>query len=122
MKSVITILSAGALALLLSGSAWAANEAPVTAAQIAAAKSPAEHEAIAAAYTIEAAALERKAKDHESMSRTYKAFAANPKGIIVNGQAMGVHCDRLATRYKQAAEENRQLAAMHRAMATATGK
>ena len=49
MKRFITLLSAGAVALMLSGGAWAADAEPVSAAQIEAAKTPADHEAIAVA-------------------------------------------------------------------------
>ena len=49
MKRFITLLSAGAVALMLSNSVMAGTESPVTAAQIQAAKTPADHEAIAVA-------------------------------------------------------------------------
>jgi hypothetical protein len=114
MKRFITMLSAGAVALVLSNSAMAGTESPVTAAQIQAAKTPADHEAIAAAYDKEAAELEKMAKDHEGMARVYQAAASTQKGM--NAPAMKSHCERLATQYKEAAEANRQMAAEHRKM------
>ncbi len=119
MKKLATILSTGVVALMFSGSTWAANESPVTAARITAATTSADHEAIAAAYERESAELERKAKAHDSMGRAYKAFGAQ-KGM--SGAAMSAHCERLVKSYKEAAEANRQLAAEHRAMAAAAAK
>ena len=50
MKRFITLLSAGAVALMLSKSAMAGDGESGQAAQIEAAKTPADHEAIAVAY------------------------------------------------------------------------
>ena len=113
MNRLITILSAGVAAVMLSGSAWAGGEAAVTPAQIEAAKTPADHEAIAKAYEAEAAAADAKAAAHEAMARTYQA-GGSPKGSHV---AMAGHCEKLITQYRGVAEENRQLAAAHRQMA-----
>ena len=114
MKRFITLLSAGAVALMLSNSVMAGTESPVTAAQIQAAKTPADHEAIAVAYDNEAAKFDAMAVQHESMAKAYKAAATTQKGL--NGAAMGAHCEKLVKRYKEAAEENRQMAAEHRKM------
>ena len=91
-----------------------ASEA-VTEAQIAAAKSPADHEASAKAYDSKALAAEADAKGHEAMARTYNA-GGTPKG---NSAAMVGHCERLAKSYRTAATEYRALAAEHRRMAAA---
>jgi len=115
MNRLVTILSAGVAAVMLSGSAWAADAAMVTPAQIEAAKTPADHEAIAAAYDKEAAQLESMAKEHEAMAKSYRAAAAGTKGS--NPTAMAAHCNKLMTQYKAAAQENRDLAAAHRQMA-----
>ena len=120
MKTLVTMLSAAAVALMLSGGAWAANETPVSAAQIAAAKTAADHEAIAAAYDKEAADLEAKAKDHMSMDKAYRSMSVGKKGTA--HVSMSAHCQKLVAQYTAAAEENRQLATEHRAMAKAAGK
>ena len=114
MKRFITLLSAGAVALMLSNSVVAGTDSTVTAAQIQAAKTPADHEAIAVAYDKEAARFDAMAKDHASMAKSYKAAATTQKGM--NGAAMGMHCDQIVDTYKKAAEENRQMAAEHRKM------
>ncbi len=85
----------------------------VTAAQVAAAKTPAEHEAIAKAYDSKAVAAEADAKGHEAMARTYQVGGA-PKG---SSAAMVGHCERLVTSYRAAATEYRALAAEHRKLA-----
>jgi len=115
MKRLVTLLSAGAVALMLSSGVWAAGDAVVTPAQIEAAKTSADHEAIATAYDKEAANLEAMAKDHEVMAKSYGTAAAGTKGA--NAAAMSAHCNKLVTQYKAAAKENRDLAAAHRQMA-----
>lgn len=114
MNRLAMMLSAGLVGLALSGGAWAAGDAGVTAAQIEAAKTPADHEAIAVAFDNEAVRLEGKAKEHEQMAKTYRS-AASKKGP--DTAAMNAHCAKLAKQYSDAAQENRALAAEHRAMA-----
>lgn len=115
MKLVTKVLGAGVAAFLLSGGAWANAEHhhPVSAMQIEAAKTAADHEAIAQAYEAEAAAASDKAAEHEAMARTYKSGGPSKgsRASIVN------HCERLVAQYKAIADENRQLAAAHREMA-----
>jgi hypothetical protein len=113
MNRFVTMLSAGAVAIMLSTSAYAAD-AVVSPEQIAAAKTPADHEAIAAAFDQEAARLEAKAKEHDAMSKSYRSAATGKKGM--NAAAMSAHCLKLATKYREAAEENRAMAAEHRKM------
>jgi hypothetical protein len=93
-----------------------AQASDVTEAQIAAAKTPADHEAIAAKYDAEAKAADEMAANHESMAKAYKA--GNAKG----GQSMAGHCNLLVTKYRDAAKEYRSLATEHRAMASAVVK
>jgi hypothetical protein len=94
-----------------------AQAADVTEAQIAAARTPADHQAIAAAYDAEAKAADEMAADHETMAKAYKSAGA--KG---GTQSMVSHCGRLVTQYRAAAQEYRALATEHRAMAKAAIK
>ena len=80
MKRFITLLSAGAVALMLSNSVMAGDGKPVTAAQIQAAKTPADHEAIAVAYDKEAARFDDMANEHVSMAKAYKDGCRHAKG------------------------------------------
>lgn len=116
MNRLVTLLSAGVAAVMLSGSAWAADAAMVTPAQIEAAKTPADHEAIAAAYDKEAARLDNMAKEHEQMAQAYRS-AGTKKGM--DSAAMHAHCAKLAKQFSEAAKETRDLAAEHRKMAAA---
>ena len=93
--------------------AWASGAEHVDSAQIAAAKTPADHEAIAKSYDAEAVAADAKATAHESMAKTYRTGGA-PKG---SHTAMAGHCEKLVKQYRGVAEENRLLAAAHRQMA-----
>jgi len=112
MNRFVAMMSAGAVAMLLSGGAMAA-EPVVTPAQISAATTAADHEAIAAAYDKEAAGLETKAKQHEQMAKAYSS-AGTKKGM--DSASMHAHCAKLAKQYSEAAAENRELAKQHRAM------
>jgi hypothetical protein len=87
--------------------------AEVTEAQITAARTPADHEAIAKAYEADAVTADAKAKEHEAMARTYRS-TGGPKS---NTKSMVRHCDRLVKNYTDAAADYRALAAEHRSMA-----
>ena len=113
MNRFVAIMSAGAVAILLSGGAMAA-EPVVTPAQISAATTAADHEAIATAYDKEATTLEAKATQHEQMAKAYSS-AESKKGM--DSASMHAHCAKLARQYSEAASENRELAKQHRAMA-----
>jgi uncharacterized membrane protein (DUF2068 family) len=113
MKSKLHNLSfvclvAVAVFSLSSGFATPAGDM-VTPAQIAAAKSPADHESIARAYEAEAASYDKKVELHKAMQKSY--------GVLKSMQSTGAHCDKLATNFESAAQEYRALAAEHRAMA-----
>ncbi len=120
MKRLVTILSAMAVALMLTGGASAVAGESVTAAQIASAKTPAEHEAIAKQYDAEAVAAEAQAKEHESMVQSYEVAAHGPKNQMA--RSMVGHCKNLVKDYKAAAASYRALAAEHRKMAAEAGK
>lgn len=111
MRLYTSMISAGVLALALSSIVSAAGSTPVEPAQIQAAKTPADHEAVAKAYEGEAADLDRKAEMHERNAETYKG-AGKP---AFAGQAK--HCAALADDLKAAAKESRTLAALHRDLA-----
>jgi hypothetical protein len=109
-----------AVGLVLSVSApiGTAQAAEVTEGQIAAARTAADHEVIAASYDAEAKAAEVKAAEHESMAKAY----AGAGGMKSGRDALMSHCSRLAREYRSVAREYRLLSAEHRAMAKAAGK
>src|SRR5262245_14522887 len=111
MRRSITILSITALGLSLG--TLSATAAVPTPAAIAAAKTPAEHEAIAKAYESEARALEKMAAKHKDLGQTYGSQAGGK--ALQAGQAR--HCDSVATDLESAAKEERALAEEHHKMA-----
>ena len=124
MSRLVSIVSAGAVAIMLTSGAYAADPAVkaaqpvVTAAQIEAAKTPADHEAIAAAFDQEATRLEALAKEHQKMADSYRVTSSK-RGMA--SASMHAHCANLVKRYQEAAQENRELAKEHRAMKNQAG-
>jgi hypothetical protein len=89
---------------------------------IANAKTPADHEAIAAYYDEEAKEAREVAKRHQQMGAAYeKAPPAPPKagGGHVFHRNMTEHCDKVAAKYEESAKELEAMAAAHRAEAKA---
>ena len=114
MSTVKPLLTAGLAALVLSAApaVYSASESPVSAAQIEAAKTPAEHEAIAKLFEDEAASLTKKSEMHGEMAKTFGAPGGKPYMA-----AQAKHCAALQKDYKAAAKQNSELAAIHRQMA-----
>jgi len=110
MKPSILMLSIIALGLSL-GTLSATAGVP-TAAQISAAKTPADHEALAKAYESEAKSLEKLAARHKDLGQTYGTPGGKPWQA---GQAK--HCDSVASDLEAAAKEERALAEEHHKMA-----
>lgn len=77
-------------------------------------KTPADHEAIAEYYEKEGAENEAKAKLHHKIQHRYVSFRLKPVD-------MGEHCDAIAKLYQKAADQDKALAAGHRAMAKKVG-
>ena len=109
-----TLISTGVLALAISTSLSVAGSTSVEPAQIAAAKTASDHEAIAKEYEAEATQLDRQVEMHERMLDTYNS----------NGKLPGPakHCAALVKDLKAAAQEGRNLAAEHRKLAEAAKK
>lgn len=112
----VTGLVAGCLILLamvLPVITAGAQPAPVTSdnlnQMIAAAKIPADHEAIAAYYDHEAAENEKMVALHKASKNIYSK---------ANNQ---MHCSSLIKAYEGAARESKALAASHRAMEKKSG-
>ena len=112
MKPFVVMLSAGLAALALAGGAWAGDAHRLDPAWVGAAKTSADHEAIAKAYEGEALGFEKKAGMHKNLAETYGAPGGKPWQA-----SQAKHCDSVAVSLKAAAEEDRALAAEHRKMA-----
>jgi cytochrome c551/c552 len=100
-----------ALALIAAAPASAGDA--VTQAQIEAATSAAQHEAIARSYDEQAVAAESQAKSHAKMAQTYRLASSSkmPRDPMAN------HCSRLEKDTRDMADEYRSMAAEHRKMA-----
>lgn len=103
-----------ALAALLALSA--ATGLPVLAAdlsaQVAAAKTAADHEALADAYAKEAKDAEARAAEHDKMAASYK-------GLGKPGAMHETHCAAIAKRERDTAKDLKALADAHRTQAQA---
>ena len=79
------------------------------------AKTPADHEAIAARYEKQAAEAKKEAEIHRKMEKSYSVGGgAGGKGTAT---ALPQHCAALAKHYDELAEEYTTLAKAHRDMA-----
>ena len=94
------------IAMALSLCTLCARAAVPTPSAVAAAKTPAQHEALAKDYGAEARALEQMAARHESLAEVYAAPGGKPWEI-----AQARHCRRAAADFRAAAKEVRALAA-----------
>ena len=117
MKRSVVMMSVGIAVVGLSSGMLPANAAVPKAATISAAKSPADHEAIAKAYEAEAVSLEKMAAMHKNLGQTYGQPGGKPWQ-----SAQAKHCDSVASDLEAAAKEERALAAEHHKMATAAGQ
>jgi hypothetical protein len=118
MKPIVIMLSAAAAAVALSGSVWAADADTLDTVKIEAAKSPADHEAIAKAYDAEAVRFEKMAGMHKGLAQTY---TSQPGGKAWH-KAQARHCADIAASLQTAAKESRELAAEHRKMEKGKGE
>ncbi len=88
---------------------------------IASAKTPADHQRLAAYYQQEAKRLAARAKEHEEMAAEYEKrpvpYESKNPGTIPGA----IHCQNFAKLYKQEAEEAQALAAIHEEMAKEAG-
>ena len=104
-----------ALTLTISGCAIETPKKPAGIEQrIQSARTTAEHEAIAAEYERQAQTDMATARQHRDMAKTYKYYAG-PRGT--NPGALSLHCENLAKLYEEAANENVELAKLHREVA-----
>ena len=76
------------------------------------AKTPADHQKIAAVYEQQARDDQAAAEKHQSMERMYRGI--DPTGGGRGSGQMAAHCKRIADDYSRAAKEHSQLAKLHR--------
>ena len=109
---------AGTTTVMVATAFWlcalSAKAAVPTPAAVAAAKTPAQHEALAKEYYAEAKSLEAMAARHESLARVYAVPGGKPWEI-----AQARHCRSAAADFRAAATEVRELAAAQQKAASA---
>jgi hypothetical protein len=122
-KALVGTLSALILALVIPLIGAAQNKAPQDwttkdlKQAIATAKTAADHKTIASYYTADAARLEAEAKDHAELADLYrKSPNLHEQKHPMSGQT-AAHCQFLADRYKEMAQQERDLAKLHEDMA-----
>lgn len=105
---VMLVLAMGAFGYWSVGSA---QEGKSIEQMIAGAKTPADHEAIAAYYDQEARDMHEKHAKHQKMEEFYQ------KNPAMNKAGFSFHCDRIALNFQEAAKNYEDLAKLHREMA-----
>lgn len=108
---VLILVTLGAFAYAQLG---AAQEGKSIGQMIAGAKTPADHEAIAASYEQEAQVAHKKHAEHQEMSDAYATIPV--LGIKTSTVA---HCTLIAKKYQDIAKEYEDLTKLHRDMAKA---
>ena len=110
----IIVLAIVALGFLPLRSARAENAMEHMEQMITAAKTPADHEALAAFYEKEAQAARQKQAQHQQMGEEYAKIP-----VLKTKTGAVAHCQAIAKKYEEIAKENEALAQMHKEMATA---
>ena len=118
MTKSVRLSSIAALAVLLAVGTFcppslSAGEEADLDKMIANAKTPADHEAIAAVYEKSAEEAKAEAAKHTEMEAAYKQAG----GALIGKQHIDTHCVNLVSLYKKIAKENEALAKAHKAMA-----
>jgi hypothetical protein len=128
MQRFVTTAILMASALVLGGISQITAVEPVQLSRgqvkelIGSAKTPADHEQLAAYYRGEADKLEAEAKDHEELANAYRGRTdAVAQKHPMSGKTAG-HCDYFAKSVREAAKADRALAAEHDLMAKGAAK
>ena len=112
MHKTIAFMGMMALAMAIAFGAAPVRAAEDTAAQITAAKTAADHQALADMYDKQAQEAEADAAAHDKMAASYK-------GLGKTGQVHESHCAAIAKCDRETAKDLKALADAHRAEAKA---
>lgn len=128
MKRFVTTTLLMASALLLGGISQMMGAEAVQLSKdqvkelIGSAKTPGDHQKLAAFYRGEADKLEAEAKEHEELATAYRSRTdAVAQKHTMSGKTAG-HCDYFAKSVREAAKADRELAAEHELMAKGANK
>ena len=111
-KTISAVVAALAITGLSYLSFSSAEEGKSIEQMIAEAKTPADHEAIAAYYEKKAQEVHKEHAEHKTMSDAYASVSAvkMPTGMVA-------HCNTIAKKYEEIAKEYEALAKLHKDMA-----
>jgi hypothetical protein len=109
-KSIGIVMLVLAVSALGYWSVGSAQEGKNIEQMIAGAKTPADHEAVAAYYDKEAKDAHEKHTKHQKMEEFYQ------KNPTLNKSGFSTHCDLIASNYDKTAKEYEALAKLHREM------
>ena len=109
ISAAVAMLAIVALGYLPFGSA---EEGKSIEQMITEAKTPADHEAIAAFYEKQAQAAHQQHAEHKKMSDSYASVS-----VVKMPTGMVAHCNTIAKKYEEIAKEYEALAKMHKDMA-----
>lgn len=84
---------------------------------ITAAKTPADHKAVADFYQTEGARLQREAEQHATLAKTLRSEAGGQNPAASHHYERAEHCRKLADALGQAAQEAQSLATIHERIA-----
>lgn len=116
-RTLLVVVPMFAAALLMTRATWVSAQTDLPA-KVAAAKTAADHDAIAAEFEQEAKDLDAKAALHADMAKHYgmDQYAHQRKPNLKK------HCENLTASLKKAADQARQMAKLHRELAQKVGK
>ena len=120
-------LAAGVVALTLTAAPLTAQTSKTrlstkeVVALIESAKTPADHEKLAAYYDQTATELEEKAKEHKELAAAYKRMPVSGNPRITSPARPISHCENIAADAGKAAAEARSMAEHHRMLAKEAG-
>jgi ribosomal protein S15P/S13E len=110
---VVAVLGIMALVSLPWG---VAGEGDNIAQKVRDAKTPADHQAIAAVFAKEAQAAQQEAKLHTQLKDAYAAKLKDAYAAKPDMQMMVSHCDMLVKHYQEIAKDLETIAKMHKKM------
>ena len=115
ISAAIAVLTMGALGYVLPGIATAEDKNIEQ--MITAAKTPADHKAIADFYRAEGARLQREAEQHTGLAKKAVSEAGGQMPWASHHYEWAEHCRKLADSLGQAAQEAQALAKIHESLA-----
>jgi osmotically-inducible protein OsmY len=117
--TALATLTFALLAITAPAGRAAAAEREDLSTKVRAAKTAADHEALAAQYDRQAADAKAMAAEHRRMGEVYKGRPAVSGGKGAGVSSMPEHCEAIAKSYDAQAKTYAELAAAERALATA---